>query len=65
MKGKIEYKLFPWGMQSKDVQKTLKEVEKFVNLPEVNEVISIINTSFGLLVWYKATRSLRINLKKP
>lgn len=65
MKGRIEYKIFPWGMRAKDVENTLKDVEKFVNRPEINDVISIVNSSFGLIVWYKTFRSLKIMLKKP
>jgi len=65
MKGKIEYKIFPWGMRAQDFEKTLKDVEKFVNRPEVSEVISIITSSFGLIVWYKTFRTLKIELKKP
>jgi hypothetical protein len=65
MKGKIEYRIFPWGMRAQDFEKTLKDVEKFVNRPEVNEIISIINSSFGVIVWYKTFRSLKIEMKKP
>jgi hypothetical protein len=65
MKGRIEYKIFPWGMRAQDFEKTLKDVEKFVNRPEVSEVVSIITSSFGLIVWYKTFRSLKIELKKP
>ena len=65
MKGRLEYKIFPWGMRAQDFEKTLKDVEKFVNRPEVSEVISIITSSFGLIVWYKTFRSLKIELKKP
>jgi hypothetical protein len=65
MKGKIEYRVFPWGIRIQDFEKTLKDVEVFVNRPDVNEVISVINTTFGVVVWYKAFKSLRINLKKP
>jgi hypothetical protein len=65
MKGRIEYKIFPWGMRAQDFEKTLKDVEKFVNRPEVSDVISIITSSFGLIVWYKTFRTLKIELKKP
>ena len=65
MKSKIEYKIFPWGMRAKDFEKTLKDLEKFVNRPEITDVISIVNSSFGLIVWYKTFRSLKIMLKKP
>jgi hypothetical protein len=65
MKGRIEYKIFPWGMRAQDFEKTLKDVEKFVNRPEVSEVVSIIISSFGLIVWYKTFRTLKIELKKP
>jgi len=65
MKGRIEYKIFPWGMRAQDFEKTLKDVEKFVNRPEVSEVVSIITSSFGLIVWYKTFKSLKIELKKP
>ena len=65
MKGKIEYKIFPWGIRAKDCEKTLKDVEKFTNWPEITDVISIANSSFGLIVWYKTFRSLKIMLKKP
>jgi hypothetical protein len=65
MKGRIEYKIFPWGMRAQDFGKTLKDVEKFVNRPEVSEVVSIIISSFGLIVWYKTFRTLKIEMKKP
>lgn len=65
MKGKIEYKIFPWGMRAQDFEQTLKDVEKFVNRPEITDVISIIYSSYGLIVWYKTFRSLKIMLKKP
>jgi len=65
MRGKIEYKIFPWGMRAKDFENTLKDVEKFVNRPEITEVISVLNSSFGIIVWYKTFRSLKIMLKKP
>jgi hypothetical protein len=65
MKGKIEYKIFPWGMRAQDFEQTLKDVEKFVNRPEITDVISIIYSSYGFIVWYKTFRSLKIMLKKP
>jgi hypothetical protein len=65
MKGKIEHRIFPWGMRVQDFEKTLKDVEVFLNKPDVNEVISIINTSFGVVVWYKTFKSLRVMMKKP
>jgi hypothetical protein len=65
MKGRIEYRIFSWGLRAQDFGKTLKEVESFVNRPEITEVVSIINTSFGMLVWYKTVKSLKIALKKP
>ena len=52
-------------MRAQDFGKTLKDVEKFVNRPEVSEVVSIITSSFGLIVWYKTFRTLKIELKKP
>jgi len=52
-KGKIEYKIFVWGMRAKDFEKTLNNVEKFVNKPGI-EVISIMDFSFGIIVWYTA-----------
>jgi len=65
MKYKIEYKIFPWGMRAKDFEKTLKNVEKFINKPEIVEVISIMNTSFGIVVWYKEAKTFKVMLKKP
>jgi hypothetical protein len=65
MKSRIEYRLFPWGMRAQDFEKTLKDVESFVNRPDVAEVVSIINSTFGMIVWYKTFRTLRINMKKP
>jgi len=65
MRYRIECKIFPWGIRVQDFEKTLKEVEKFVNMPEIVEVVSIINTSFGIVVWYKAFKTLKIMLKKP
>jgi len=65
MKGRIEYKIFPWGMRAQDFEKTLKDVEKFVNRPEISEIMSIITSSFGIIVWYKTFRTLKIELKKP
>ena len=65
MKSKIEYKIFPWGLVAKDFEKTLKNIENFINKPEITEVISIMNLSFGVVVWYKTFRSLKIMPKKP
>ena len=65
MKGRVEYRIFPWGMRAQDFEKTLKDVEKFVNRPDVSEVVSIITSSFGLIVWYKTFRTLKIEMKKP
>lgn len=65
MKGKIEYRIFPWGLRVKDFEETLKDVEKFINKPEIVDVISIMNTLFGIVVWYKTIKTLRIMLKKP
>jgi len=66
MRQNIEYKIFPWGIRAIDFEKTLKNVEKFVNNPQITErVISIMNTSFGIIVWYKISRTLKIMLKKP
>ena len=47
----IKYKIFPWGVRTKDFEKTLKDVEKFVNKPTV-DVISVTTFSFGIIVWY-------------
>ena len=65
MKGKIEYRLFPWGMRAQDFEKTLKDVEKFVNRPDVADVVDIVSSSFGIIVWYKTFRTLKIDIKKP
>ncbi len=65
MKYRTEYRVFLWGIRAQDFEKTLKEVEKFVNLPEIVDVVSIIHTSFGILVWYKAFKTLKVMLKKP
>jgi hypothetical protein len=65
MRGHLEYKIFPWGMRAQDFEKTLKDVEKFANRPEVSEVVSIINSSYGMIVWYKTFRSLKVMMKKP
>ena len=65
MKSKIEYKIFPWGLVAKDFEKTLKNVENFINRQEITDVISIMNMSFGIVVWYKTFKTLKIMLKKP
>ena len=52
-------------MRTKDFEKTLKNVEKFINKPEIVEVISIINSSFGIIVWYKTLKTFKVMLKKP
>lgn len=65
MRYKIEYKIFPWGMRAQDFEKTMKEVEKFVNQPEIVDVVSIMNSTFGIIVWYKAFKTLKVMLKKP
>ena len=65
MKHKIEFRIFPWGMRTKDFEKTFKNVENFVNRPEIVDVISIMNSSFGIVVWYKTHKTLKIMLKKP
>jgi hypothetical protein len=40
-------------------------VEAFVNRSGVIDVISIINTTFGIVVWYKAVRTFKVAQKKP
>ena len=66
MRYNIEFKIFPWGMRTKDFEETLKSVEKFVNKPDlVDRIITIMNSSFGIIVWYKTSRTLKIMLKKP
>ena len=53
-------------MRVKDFEKALKDVEKFLNRPQLkNHIISIMNTSFGIVVWYEAANTLKIMLKKP
>ena len=52
-------------MRTKDFEKTLKDVEKFINKPEITEVVSIMNSSFGIIVWYKSLKSFKVMLKKP
>ncbi len=52
-------------MRTKDFEKTLKNVEKFVNKPEIVEVVSIMNSTFGIIVWYKEFKTLKIMQKKP
>jgi len=62
---KINYRVFPWGIRTKDFEKTLKDVEKFVNKPEIIEIIDIMNSTFGIVVWYKEFKTLKIMKKKP
>lgn len=61
---RIEYKIFPWPLRTADFEKTLKQVSEFVNKPGVIDVVSIINTTFGIVVWYKAVRTFKILEKK-
>jgi hypothetical protein len=61
----ISYKVFPWPLRTADFEKTLKGVEAFVNRSGVIDVISIINTTFGIVVWYKAVRTFKVAQKKP
>lgn len=61
----IRYKVFPWPLRTADFEKTLKSVEEFVNKPGVIDVISIINTTFGIVVWYKAVKTFKVMEKKP
>ena len=61
----ISYKIFPWPLRTADFDKTLKGVESFVNKPGVTDVISIINTTFGIVVWYKAVKTFKVTQKKP
>lgn len=61
----IRYKVFPWPLRTIDLEKTLKNVEDFVNKPGVLDVISIINTAFGIVVWYKAVKTFKVMQKKP
>ena len=61
----IEYKIFPWPLRTADFEKTLKSVREFANKPGVLEVISIINTTFGIVVWYKTTKGFKVMQKKP
>jgi hypothetical protein len=49
---KITYKIFPWGIRTKDFEKTLKDVEEFANKSGI-EIIAIMNFIFGIIVWYK------------
>ena len=65
MKAKLEHRLFRWGMTPKDFERTLNDVDKFVNRADVSEIVSIVNTTFGLVVWYRTFRTLKIESKKP
>lgn len=49
---KITYKIFPWGIRTKDFEKTLKDVEEFANKTGI-EIIAIMDFPFGIIVWYK------------
>ena len=62
---KIKYKIFPWGMRTKDFEKTLKNVEEFISKPGITDVVSIMNSSFGIILWYKTVRTFKIMEKKP
>jgi hypothetical protein len=53
----ITYKIFPWGMRTKDFEKTLKDVEEFANKSGI-EIIAIMDFVFGIIVWYK-TRAFK------
>ena len=53
--------MFHWEMKAKDFEKPLERVEEFVNKKEVEEVISIVFSSFGIIVWYRA---LKVKKKK-
>ena len=61
----IKYRIFPWPLRTADLEKTLKSVEDFVNKSGVLDVISIINTTFGIVVWYKAVKEFKVMQKKP
>jgi hypothetical protein len=52
----IRYKVFPWPLRTADFDKTLKSVEAFANKSGVIDVVSIINTTFGIVVWYKTVK---------
>ena len=62
---KTKYRIFPWGMRTKDFEKTLKNVEEFVNKSGVIDVISVMNSSFGIIVWYKSVKTFKVMEKKP
>ena len=61
---RIQYKLFPWPTRTADFKKTLDDVADFVNKPGVIDVVSIINSHFGIIVWYKAVKTFKIMEKK-
>ncbi|MFH0929042.1 MAG: hypothetical protein V1818_01650 [Candidatus Aenigmatarchaeota archaeon] len=61
---RIEHRPFPWPARTVDFRKTLKDIEDFVNKPGVIDVVSIISSAFGIIVWYKAVRTFKINEKK-
>jgi hypothetical protein len=61
---RIQHRLFPWPARTADFKKTLKEIEDFVNKPGVIDVVSIISSTFGIIVWYKAVKTFKIMKKK-
>jgi len=61
----IRYKIFPWPLRTADFEKTLKNVEEFANKSGVMNVLSIMNTTFGIVVWYKTVKTFKIIEKKP
>ena len=65
IRNKINYKIFSWEMRTKDFEKTLKKVEEFINKPGITDVVSIMYSLFGIIVWYRAAKGFKVMLKKP
>jgi len=53
----VKHKLFPWGMTAIGAEKTLKDVEVFLNEVGAENVISVMSILFGVIVWYKVGKS--------
>ncbi len=52
-KTKAKYKIFPWKLTAIESEKTLNEAEDFINSIGAQNVMTVMNLMFGIVVWYR------------